>query len=58
MNCVGVAAECIVEVFELAVKDDPTNEEYLTHLFMGYVRVNDYKKQQQVRVMMGCVDGV
>ena len=46
--CVGVVAECIAEIFELAVKDDPTNEEYLTQLFMAYVRMNEYKKQQHV----------
>ncbi|XP_062523596.1 N-alpha-acetyltransferase 25, NatB auxiliary subunit-like [Corticium candelabrum] len=40
--------EYIVEIFEVAVKDDPTNEEYMTHLFMAYVRLNEYKRQQQV----------
>ncbi|XP_062499290.1 N-alpha-acetyltransferase 25, NatB auxiliary subunit-like [Corticium candelabrum] len=38
--------EYIVEI-EVTVKDDPTNEEYMTHLFMAYVRLNEYKRQQQ-----------
>nr|XP_031835022.1 N-alpha-acetyltransferase 25, NatB auxiliary subunit [Nomia melanderi]XP_031835023.1 N-alpha-acetyltransferase 25, NatB auxiliary subunit [Nomia melanderi]XP_031835024.1 N-alpha-acetyltransferase 25, NatB auxiliary subunit [Nomia melanderi] len=37
----------ISEVYEAAVKADPNNEELLTHLFMSYVRLGDYKKQQQ-----------
>jgi N-terminal acetyltransferase B complex non-catalytic subunit len=40
--------ECVAEMFELAVKDNPQNEEYLTQLFMAYVRMNEYKKQQHV----------
>ena len=38
----------IVEVYEAAVKNYPTNEEFLTQLFMAYVRVGDCVKQQQV----------
>lgn len=34
-------------MYEAAVKADPHNEELLTHLFMSYVRLGDYKKQQQ-----------
>ncbi|XP_029676321.1 N-alpha-acetyltransferase 25, NatB auxiliary subunit [Formica exsecta] len=37
----------ISEVYEAAAKADPNNEELLTHLFMSYVRLGDYKKQQQ-----------
>ncbi|KAL6448145.1 hypothetical protein ACFW04_000276 [Cataglyphis niger] len=37
----------ISEVYEAAAKADPSNEELLTHLFMSYVRLGDYKKQQQ-----------
>ena len=38
----------IVELYESAVKSYPTNEEFLTQLFMAYVRVGDCAKQQQV----------
>ena len=38
----------IVELYESAVKNYPTNEEFLTQLFMAYVRVGDCAKQQQV----------
>ncbi|KAF7402329.1 hypothetical protein HZH66_004596 [Vespula vulgaris] len=37
----------VSEVYEAAAKADPNNEELLTHLFMSYVRLGDYKKQQQ-----------
>lgn len=36
----------ISELYEAAAKADPTNEELLTHLFMSYVRLGDFKKQQ------------
>ncbi|XP_048582689.1 N-alpha-acetyltransferase 25, NatB auxiliary subunit isoform X2 [Nematostella vectensis] len=39
--------EGIVTIYETAVKHSPTNEEFLSHLFMAYVRVADYKKQPQ-----------
>ncbi|XP_050315955.1 phagocyte signaling-impaired protein [Anthonomus grandis grandis] len=39
--------EKICKLYETAVKLDPTNEELHTHLFMSYVRVNDFKAQQQ-----------
>lgn len=39
--------EDICSVYSSAAKNDPKNEELLTHLFMAYVRVCDYKKQQQ-----------
>lgn len=42
------AVEKICDVYEKAVSKDPWNEELNTHLFMAYVRVGDYKKQQQV----------
>ena len=42
------AVEKICDVYENAVQKDPLNEELNTHLFMSYVRVGDYKKQQQV----------
>ncbi|EZA56704.1 N-alpha-acetyltransferase 25, NatB auxiliary subunit [Ooceraea biroi] len=37
----------ISEVYEAAAKAEPNNEDLLTHLFMSYVRLGDYKKQQQ-----------
>lgn len=38
----------IVDMYEKAVAKDPSNEELLSHLFMSYVRLGDYKKQQLV----------
>lgn len=40
----------ISEIYEVAVKKSPQNEELSTHLFMSYVRTSQYKKQQQVHV--------
>lgn len=37
----------ICKLYEMAVKLDPSNEELHTHLFMSYVRVGDFKSQQQ-----------
>lgn len=45
--CFYIAAEMTCLVYEAAVKKDPLNEEFLSHLFMAYVRVGDYRKQQQ-----------
>ena len=42
-------AEEIPVIYELAVKQHPKNEEFLSHLFMSYVRIGNYKKQQQVK---------
>lgn len=39
--------EKICKLYEAAVKLDPTNEELHTHLFMSYVRISDFKAQQQ-----------
>lgn len=39
--------EKVCQLYETAVKIDPNNEELHTHLFMSYVRVFDYKSQQQ-----------
>jgi len=38
----------IVELYAAAAEHYPKNAEILTHLFMSYVRVGDYQKQQQV----------
>ncbi|KAJ8921252.1 hypothetical protein NQ315_013724 [Exocentrus adspersus] len=37
----------ICKLYETAVKLDPNNEEIHTHLFMSYVRIGDFKSQQQ-----------
>ena len=42
-------AERIPALYEAAVKQFPTNEEFHTHHFMAYVRVGEHKKQQQAR---------
>lgn len=42
------AAEMIPGIYEMALKQNPQNEELYSHLFMAYVRIGDYKKQQQV----------
>lgn len=39
--------EKICKLYETAVKLDPSNEELHTHLFMSYVRIGDFKSQQQ-----------
>ncbi|EFX68033.1 hypothetical protein DAPPUDRAFT_203413 [Daphnia pulex] len=38
--------ELTCHIYEAAVRKDPLNEEFLSHLFMGYVRIGDYRKQQ------------
>ncbi|CAK9820356.1 N-alpha-acetyltransferase 25, NatB auxiliary subunit [Anthophora plagiata] len=45
-------ADKISEVYEAAAKVDPNNEELLTDLFMSYVRLGDYKKQQQTALAL------
>ena len=42
----------IPEVYEAAVKKKPKNDELLSHLFMAYVRTEDYKKQQQTALAL------
>ncbi|XP_030755223.1 phagocyte signaling-impaired protein [Sitophilus oryzae] len=39
--------EKISKLYETAVKLNPTNEELHTHLFMTYVRIGNFKAQQQ-----------
>lgn len=46
------AAHLVCEVYEDALLQDPTNEELLSSLFMSYVRVCDYKKQQQTALAL------
>lgn len=43
-----VSAEMIPAIYEMALKHSPNNEELHSHLFMAYVRIGEYKKQQQV----------
>ncbi|OTF78607.1 hypothetical protein BLA29_004832, partial [Euroglyphus maynei] len=38
--------DLIPSLYENALKKDSTNEKLFAHLFMSYVRINDYKKQQ------------
>ncbi|XP_075588987.1 phagocyte signaling impaired isoform X2 [Dermatophagoides farinae] len=38
--------DLITTLYENALKKDSTNEKLFAHLFMSYVRMNDYKKQQ------------
>lgn len=45
-------ADKISEVYEAASKADPNNEEILSHLFMSYVRLGDFKKQQQTALAL------
>nr|XP_054748094.1 N-alpha-acetyltransferase 25, NatB auxiliary subunit-like [Lytechinus pictus] len=40
--------ELIVEIYNSALKNQPLNEEFHTHLFMALVRVGNCKRQQQV----------
>ena len=42
------AVEKVCEIYAAAAKAAPHSEEILTHLFMAYVRVGDYQRQQQV----------
>lgn len=43
---VFIQVEMIPSIYENAIKKDPTSEKLYTHLFMAYVRLQDYKKQQ------------
>ena len=48
--CVCVCVDNkMVELYEGAAHVYPNNEEILTQLFMAYVRVGAYQKQQQVQ---------
>lgn len=42
-----IVEERICDLYENAIKIDPSNEEFHTHLFMSYVRIGDFKLQQQ-----------
>ena len=42
----------IVEMYSDAASHYPKNQEILTHLFMAYVRVGDYQKQQHTAIQL------
>lgn len=42
----------IADAYENASKKEPSNEEFLSHLFMAYVRCGNYKKQQQTAMAL------
>lgn len=44
--------DLIADAYRRAVAKEPGNEELLSHLFMSYVRLSDYKKQQDVAMML------
>lgn len=44
--------ERISLLYERICAQFPGNEEYLTQLFMSYVRVRNYKQQQRVALML------
>ena len=46
-----ILAHGIVSIYEIAVKQTPKNEEFLSHLFMACVRVRNHSKQQQVKLL-------
>jgi hypothetical protein len=46
------AVDLIAELYENAHKSKPDSEEILNALFMAYVRLGMYKKQQQVYNVM------
>ena len=47
-----VLAEEIATIYELAVAKNPKNEEFLSHLFMAYVRIGNNLKQQKVCIVI------
>ncbi|KAK2548545.1 N-alpha-acetyltransferase 25 [Acropora cervicornis] len=44
--------EMIPAIYEIALKHSPNNEELHSHLFMAYVRIGEYKKQQQAALSL------
>ena len=47
-----VAVEKIADLYENGHKVNPNSEELLSALFMAYVRLGNYKKQQQVAMKL------
>ena len=47
-----IAAEEIATIYELAVAQHKNNEEFLSHLFMAYVRIGNNLKQQKVCMIL------
>ena len=55
MQCqlnVCVLAKRIPEIYESVVQKKTKNDELLSHLFMSYVKTEDYKKQQQTALSL------
>ena len=46
------AVDMIADMYENGHKANPGSEEILSALFMAYVRLGDYKKQQQVAMKL------
>ena len=42
----------IAELYADAASHYPKNQEILTHLFMAYVRIGDYQKQQHTAIQL------
>ena len=51
-EALSLLAEKVILMYENAIKKEPTNEELLTHLFMAYVRIGEYKKQQSIGLQL------
>ena len=45
-------AELTCQAYQTASRKDPQNEEFLSHLFMSYVRIGNYRKQQQTAMAL------
>lgn len=52
MNICYVSVELIADLYENASKCISDNEEILSSLFMSYVRLGNYKKQQQTAMSL------
>ena len=50
MQIFSLIAEEIANIYESAIGKNPKNEEFLSHLFMAYVRIGNNFKQQKVHV--------
>lgn len=47
-----IPVEQVCNLYNAAIKVDPTNEELHTHLFMSYVRTSNFEKQQQAAMTL------
>ncbi len=46
------SADLVADLYAAAHKAKPDNEDILSALFMAYVRIGDYKKQQQTAIAL------